>query len=390
MKDNIGNVEEKDCCGCGACYQVCPKRCISMEENERGFLTPKVNNDFCVECGLCKKICPERNAVSKGKITDTYAAVSKDKNLLLKSTSGGIFALLSSSVLRKGGVVFGCAWSNELEVQYIMITDEQQLKKLQGSKYVQSNTLHTFREAKERLENGQFVLYSGTGCQLAGLKRYLGKEYEKLLLVEVACHGVPSPGLFRQYILYQEIKNEKRVKAFTFRNRKLHKKGEHYQLKIEFDDGTSKYCFSYLDPYYSSFISAKTLRKTCYSCKYRGEERVSDILLADFWGIEKEHPSFPGRYGASAVMIYTEKGAELFDAISDQIIVAQSDIKKVVAHNNSLLYSANGELMQEINLNNLDKDRLMKSLKPKTTPKTVLKIIIPEKIKYILKSKSNH
>lgn len=376
QEKSIQGIGEKQCCGCGACRQVCPQGCIDRVENQRGFILPSVDESKCVNCGLCRKVCPEINIPEKSSTLSAYIAKTAEFEIQKQSTSGGIFTLLAEEVLKHNGVVYGCSWTDDLKAIHVRVDSSKGLAGLRQSKYIQSDTDNTFGEAKKDLKAGRTVLYCGTGCQLVGLRNVVG-DNDGLILVEVACHGVPSPGLFREYIKWIEKNSGKNVASYQFRNRKKHKKGEHYQLRVKYVDGSEEYRYSSFDPYYASFIAGKTLRETCYTCKYKGKERVGDILLADFWGAEKEHPRFESADGASAVVILSPKAQKLFDGIKSRIVYADSSWDKVIAHNRSLIEQAGRNHPYE----KID----IEALKPKVTVKTLIKVYTPEKIKYLLK-----
>lgn len=381
MKNNLGNISEEICSGCGACVQKCPKQCIRMVENQRGFLVPEIDVETCVGCGICASICPERNnSNSINDVQETWAVTSKEMAVLNESTSGGMFTLLVKQILNSNGVVFGCSWDENFRVKHIKIDNISDLSRIQKSKYIQSDTKNTFKEAETYLKNGANVLYSGTGCQIAGLLSFLGKEYENLYTVEVACHGVPSPGLFEKYIKWLESENSTSVTGFTFRNKVRHKKGEHFTFYYEDDNGQKHFRFSNEDPFYASFLQGKTLRDTCYTCKYKADNHVGDILLSDYWGIEKALPDFDAKYGASAVLIYSNKGKYLFESISGEEIKKQKSSKEsVVDYNPSLIKSSD----KECKLNySLAAPNVIEQMIPKTSIKNKMINYIPEWLKY--------
>ncbi len=385
MVKSVLGVAENKCCGCGACSQICPKSCITMLENDRGFLVPDVNLDLCVNCGMCIGICPEKGQPEAYSVKNAYACVAVDMDIVKASTSGGVFRVLADRILSVGGVIYGCSWNDRIEAKHIRIEKICELHKIQQSKYVQSDTNKTFSMAKSDLENGICVLYSGTACQIAGLRKFLGKEYDNLYTLEVACHGVPSPGLFRKYIQWTEEKNGERVISFQFRNKEKHKKGEHYKFCVNFDSGRRKFFSAIEDPYYGSFLKGRTLRKTCYDCKYKGEQRVADFSLSDYWGIEKEHSSFPAKNGVSAVMVNTEKGERLFNSIKDSLVCKETTFNQIVSHNKSIISSAKCEESKQLCNIYAENNVLFKNLKPAFSIKNRLKSILPENLKYLLK-----
>lgn len=383
-------MQENKCCGCGACVQICPQQCINFIENERGFLVPNIDYDRCIKCGCCKNVCPEiTNRLEFNDVEKAYAVVSKDLDVLKKSTSGGMFVFLAEKIIKMNGVVFGAAWGENHDLSHIMIDKIENLSKLMKSKYVQSNTKNTFKEAKEALDKNIFVLYSGTACQIAGLKMYLNKDYLNLYTVEVACHGVPSIGLFKKYIEWREKQNNSKVIECTFRTKDKHQGGEHYKLKMSFENGKTKYFHFQKDPYYNAFINGVSIRKTCYDCKYKKERRIADFTLCDFWGIEKVKKDFPANHGVSAVLINSKKAKELFNDISKKICFEEVTKKSVYSHNKSLISSCSKKNSEKFDTLSFDSDLLFKKIMMKLSWiskfKIVIKEFVPEKILYYLR-----
>lgn len=192
--------DKKDCCGCSACVQRCPKQCISLHEDAEGFLYPNVDENICIGCGLCEKVCPVVNQSDEHEPLAVYAAMNPDESIRMQSSSGGVFTLLAEKVLAEGGVLFGACFNERWEVVHDFVETKEELARFRGSKYVQSKVGDTFRLAEDFLKQGRTVLYSGTPCQIAGLKLFLRKSYDNLLAVDFICHGVPSPGVFRTYL----------------------------------------------------------------------------------------------------------------------------------------------------------------------------------------------
>ncbi len=387
---SVEDVVENQCCGCGACSQICPKKCIVMKENERGFLVPNVDKSACISCGLCKKVCPEcKENVKLNKVIKAYAAITNNLKTQKNSTSGGAFYVLAKNIIDNNGVVFGAAWKSTDSVSHIAIKNEKDLIKLQQSKYVQSNIENTFLETKNLLMNNIKVLYSGTACQIGALKSFLQKDYENLITVEVACHGVPSPGLFRKYIQWRETKFKHKIIGFQFRNRDKHPGGEHFKSKVIFDNGKAKYFSIQNDPYYNAFLNGVTLRETCYSCKYKNEDRIADITLSDFWGIEKEFKEFPAYYGCSAIMINTPKADELWEKVKEDFIYTKCDKEKVYNHNKSMIVSSKRNKNKKFEKLNVDSEILFNQIrceiKGKDKIKNLIKLLIPYKILYKLR-----
>lgn len=323
----------KDCCGCTACEQICPKNCISFKENNEGFMYPVVEQAVCVNCGACVKHCPVLNPIPTENVPTVYAAKYRDKQTTAESTSGGIFIPIANNTLEKGGIVYGCAYDENLVARHIAVEDENELFKLQGSKYVQSDISGIYSRIKADLESDRYVLFSGTGCQVAGLRSFLGREYEKLTTVDIVCHGVPSPRLFARYIDYLGEKLGEPVKSYNFRSKKRHGWGLFYELEW---GKKSKGGSGFDDPYYNAFLNCKTYREGCYSCRFANCNRQGDITLADFWGIEYINPKFYSKNGVSLVLVNTEKGKKLWKSLDNCIDSADSTLEQAVKMNKNL------------------------------------------------------
>ncbi len=333
----------KNCSACEACMNICPQNAITMVEDEYGFKAPKIDETICINCGLCSKTCNKTDIMQRNKPISTFALQSKNNKILKKSSSGGMFAELAKYVLSQNGIVFGCAIEKideKFEIKHIYIEKEEDLYKLQGSKYVQSNVGYTYKEAKQFLEAEKQVLFSGTPCQIAGLKAYLNKDYENLLCVDLSCEGVPSQKLFNDYVQYIEENITKApVLDFKFRN------------KQRFGWSTKGFTVSYKDniktkekiiyqtnsSYFNLFINGGIHRNSCYNCKYVGLNRLGDITIADCWGIDLACPELlkylKKKKGISLVLINTKKGNNFFNNIKRNIIFKNIDIDFVKKYN---------------------------------------------------------
>lgn len=314
------------CVGCSACAQSCPKGCITMTADAEGFAYPAVEENLCVNCGICEKVCPMQGKMTSADspVPETFVAYSGDTALRLESSSGGIFTELASAVLARGGAVFGAAMTEDFTVRHICVTDKTQLRKLRGSKYVQSDVGTAYRDAKQMLESGKSVLFSGTGCQIAGLKAFLGREYENLLTVDVLCHGVPSPGVWRQYLSGQE----KPVSAVHFRVKEP--SWRDYRFGLDFADGTALRVPREENLYMALFLRNVSLRPACYACRFKGLHRLSDITLGDCWGVETYMPHMDDNRGTSVVLVHTEKGKKLLAAVRGVVILEKADVEKAL------------------------------------------------------------
>lgn len=336
--------KEKNCCGCSACMNVCPKQAISMVENQYGFVYPKIDTQLCIECGACKKVCSyqkENNGVIPNK---TYILVNKNKPQIMKSASGGAFSAIATKVLEEDGVVFGAAYVKEdgkLKVKHISVTDIAELPRLQGSKYVQSSVGFAYKEVRQYLQQGRKVLFSGTPCQIEALKGFLKKEYDNLILVDVICHGVPSQRMFNQYVDLLKEKYKMDIDDFSFRNKK--EGWDIFYLNIS-NSKKKKDIFWELSSYYWLFVKGYTYRENCYSCKYANQKRISDITIGDYWEIRNQHSELfkddkwfeYGYEGISCVMVNNDKGQNVIESISDRIELLPTTYKKVSAGNGQL------------------------------------------------------
>ena len=337
---------KQDCCGCGACKNVCPRDAISMVADEDGFAYPQIDAQRCVKCGACKKACGYQNPSSRSRPIVCYAAAAKDTALLKKSASGGVFAVMAKEVLGNGGVVYGVAMSMEnggLTARHIRIDSIEGLNALQGSKYVQSDTGKTYSDAKKDIFAGRQVLYSGTPCQIAGLLSYLGKEYENLLTMEVICHGVPNGRMFRDFLKTLEEQKCKSVTGFSFRTKN---RGQGKNVCVEYcgtDGVTSKRtCDGNQYSYVYFFQKALVFRSSCYSCKFAAAERTADITVGDYWGFHEEYPivrsdsGLSNATGVSCVLLNSEKGVRYFEKCSSVLSILETEFEKVAKHNMQL------------------------------------------------------
>ena len=309
------------CCGCRACEQICPSRCISIIKDEEGFLIPSVDSGKCIECNACSKVCPIENPVEGAMPSAVYATASSDSNTKIKSSSGGVFYLLANRILSLGGAVVGA--DLDLEKRYLrhtIVESLDNLNRLLGSKYIASDTRSTFTEVKRLLSEGRKVLYVGTPCQIAGLNSFIKTGKENLFTCDLLCHGVPSQFVFDSYINFLEQKHRGEVVDFIFRDKE--KFGWSITLRYAIRKGKSTkfhYVQAGLSPYFYGFLRGKFLRESCYHCPYTKLKRTGDITLADFWGVEKLNISDDVSKGCSCVLVNTSKGTELFDSINDNL-----------------------------------------------------------------------
>lgn len=332
--------DKKDCCGCLACVQSCPKRCIRLLEDGEGFLYPSVDKDTCVGCGKCEKVCPMLCGTSKRTPEATYAATNLDEYVRSHSSSGGIFSLLSEYVIRHGGVVFGAAFNDNMEVVHSYTESVEGLAKFRGSKYVQSRTEDSLLDAERFLKEGRDVLYSGTPCQVAGLKSYLGKTYGNLLAVDFVCHGVPSPGIFREYLGEESRKGK--IVDVNFRDKVTGWKN--YSMTLLYDDtakdpGCIQSEIFHKNLYMKGFLGNLYLRPSCHSCRFKEGGSGSDITLGDFWGIDKIRPELDDDKGISLVIANNERADGLLKTLGCKL--EEMPIGEAIKYNPSVSSSVN-------------------------------------------------
>ena len=310
QKNNRINIIENDCCGCLACESACSQGAIIMTENEKGFIMPSIDDGKCINCGICLKVCDFKKAPQKeSNIEKAYSLVINDKRVLQNSTSGGAFTALSDVVLDHSGYILGSILDDDFTVRHVVATDKKGRDKMRGSKYVQSNTQGLWRQVKNLLIQGKEVLFTGTPCQCAALKSFLGKDYDNLIIVDFLCHGVPNNKMFKDHIEYLNHYYGIPSIGFSFRNKTYG--WDSYNNINYLSNGKNK--SKWINQiYYNFFVSNLSLRPSCHQCPYRGLHRPSDITIADFWGIEKL-TGHKNREGVSMVLTHSEKGLALVE-----------------------------------------------------------------------------
>lgn len=376
--------KKNNCFGCTACANICPKHAISMEYDENGFKYPKVDKDKCINCGLCKRICPANNEVKKNDNICVYAAKNKNDNIRRKSTSGGLFTAISNYVLEKKGVVYGSIMNNDFKVVYLRAESKKDIDNMRGSKYVQSDLKETFSSIKKDLEKNLMVLFVGTPCYVQGLKSYLRKEYDNLILCDIVCHGVPSPLIFDEHVNF--INKMGKLKKYTFRDKEIGWRGTN--VTIEYDtkkESNTVVSDIFSNLYFDGYIS----RICCSKCKYTSINRVSDITIGDFWEIEKSHNDFNDEKGINLVLINTLKGKKVFENIKDELEYIESSIDKCIQP--QLKYPSKENKNKKQFWNDYEKKGFMYVAKKYTTygkinsVKKRIKKLVPNKIKQIIR-----
>ena len=336
-------VNRNECTGCTACASVCPKGCITMTADENGFLCPVVEAEKCVSCGLCEKACPIITPLEKPTNEPVaYAAYSRDEAMRLSSSSGGVFTEFARAVLKDGGAVFGATYDAQFEVVHICVENEADLAKLRGAKYAQSDLGDSFRNVKRRLEQGQKVLFSGTPCQVGGLKAFLRKDYENLLTVDFVCHSVPSPMAWREYVKYraQQDNGGEMPTAINLRDKQTGWTNYQYSNLFTYADGHTHAARSGESLYMKLFVGDYINRESCANCRFKGYSRVSDLTIGDFWGIWDIAPEMDDNKGTSVVLVQTGRGAELLQSVADRLILKAVMLEEASKQNGAMLNAA--------------------------------------------------
>ena len=343
------NITDKyKCCGCTACVSACPKNCISMSADREGFLYPVVDSVKCIDCGLCEKVCPVLHPVNNETEPLVYAAINNNEAVRMQSSSGGIFTLIAEYVLEHGGVVFGACFDSDWNVIHDYTETKDGLARFRGSKYVQSHVGNSFTQVKTFLDSGREVLFSGTPCQVAGLKNYLRKPYSNLFTVDLVCHGVPSPEVWKKYL--QETVSRaygiKKKKVVNFGDyisdisfRAKDKGWKKYNIKIIFRNGKIEMMPSFENPYMKAFLSNLSLRPSCYACPTKLHHVQSDITLADFWGVNEIKPDIDDDKGCGLILINCEEKLDFLYKMNCQLL--QQQLERVVEYNPCILSTVN-------------------------------------------------
>lgn len=328
--------KEKECTGCMACIQSCPVHCISAATADDGFAYPQIDSSRCVNCGRCAEVCPANGTVQDVKEPAAYAATVYNDSLRRSSSSGGVFSLLARKAIAAGGAVFGAAFTKDFSVKHISVLTDEGLAALRGSKYLQSDTSNAYIEAKKLIDSGKTVLFSGTPCQIAGLYAFLGERPEALTCLEVVCHSVPSPAVWRHYLRLICVGD----KPYTVSFRNKANGWEDYALTVITEDGKTIHSAGKTDPYIRAFIGGLCSRRSCYRCKFRSGKSGADITLADCWGVKYYSPAAYNADGVSLVLTNTEKGGKLFSSVQDDCAVTKLDYAHAVAANPAVFRSS--------------------------------------------------
>lgn len=326
MPELFNKETPSQCCGCSACFAICPTDAITMQPDSEGFSYPSVDYNRCIKCNKCINVCPLKSScmTEDALYKQQYIALKHRKQEIVRaSSSGGAFTAISDYVLENGGIIYGVVFDENIRAVHARADNKQARDNMRVSKYVQSDLQVTFKQVRDDLENGTTVLFTGTPCQVAGLKSYLKKDYENLFTADVICHGVPSPLMFDEHIKNIEKTRRTKVKKYKCRSKA---KGWHVHCEeAEFANGKREYGTPLLQEHKVLFYAGYILRPSCYECKFTNLHRPSDISLGDFWGIERSMPDWDDQDGTSMILVNTQKGEKLCESINTDVQIRPSE-----------------------------------------------------------------
>lgn len=372
--------DKSQCCGCWACENICPKHCIEMKPDHEGFRYPEINQEECIECGLCEKVCPNLKEKQNDILPiNHYIIQNKNKDILRDSTSGGFFSVISEYAIQNHGVVFGASFDDKMELRHTYAESYAECHPFRGSKYVQSQIKDSYQKAKDFLHQGRLVVFSGTPCQIAGLKSYLRKDYENLITVDLVCHGVPSPLLLKKYLEYHS--KEKNSPIIGYLSRDKYYGYSYSTASIFFKDKNISYHKGkesdiMLGLYFKNICS----RPSCYQCHYKTIHRISDFTIFDCWDAPSSSKEFSDQ-GATNIFIHTEKGNALFQKIKNHFIYKTEDIQKIILRDGIMIKNSvpqnpyRDAFFRDLNILNFD--QIKKKYLPQSLIKRILATIKP-------------
>lgn len=332
-------IDDNDCTACGACHNICPKNAINMVSDRCGFAHPRINSKLCIDCGLCKSVCPiSTPASSNGNSAnpDVYAAWSLNEDTRYKSTSGGVFSELARRIFSMGGFIVGAVYDENHMVHHEIVSDEEGLRRVRQSKYVQSDIKNIYKKIKELLDSEQIVAFCGSPCQVAGLYSFLKKRYEKLYTIDFICRGSNSPKAYRKWLDMLENQYHSKVTRVWFKNKELG--WNRFSTRVDFENGKKYRKDRYTDLFMRGYLEKNLyIRPCCGNCHFKSMPRVADITLADFWGIDKK---LDADKGTSMVIVNNNKGASLVNQIRSQIFIAKRNLEEAGGGNGMMDRSA--------------------------------------------------
>lgn len=363
---------KKDCMGCHACSNICPQGCINMEGDSEGFWYPETNYKKCIKCELCIKICPIINKVKVKNEPRAYSCMNKDQPIRVESSSGGIFTAVAEEVINNSGVVFGAEFNDSFKVVHSYVETKEELSRLRGSKYVQSKIGDTYKQTKKFLDQGRKVLFTGTPCQIGGLKSYLQKDYDNLFCIDIICHGVPSPKVWQKYISYRENCAESSARKIAFRCKD---KGWKLFSVLFLFKNDMQYLETFdKDLFMKAFLKNVCLRPSCYACDFKTLHRQSDITLADFWGIQNVLPEMDDDKGTSLIFVNSNRGQTMLEEIKDKILYKEVDINQSVKYNSGAIKAVEYNSKRDSFFNELDQLPFNQLVKKYCSDSTIVRI----------------
>ena len=341
MKNNVcKNFEIQRCSSCGACINICPVKAITYGQDGYGFTKPVVNEEACIDCGKCISACPFRNELCGNEVKEAYATINKDGNERYQGSSGGIFSILAKNTLKYGGRIYGCTMDNDFNVKHISVDQKKDIRLLTRSKYVQSFMGSVYQNVRKDLQEGKRVLFVGTPCETVALRSFVRNTKiatENLIVVDVVCHGVPNQELFSDYVENLGAKYDSTVEKFEFRAKKKIDNGMNCFFSFALSNG-KKYLKNWPeDSFNYYYMTGAIYRESCYVCPFASLSRQSDITLCDYWNFEEYHDEFKKTATVSAVLLNTEKGVEVFDAIKHEVTAVPTSVENVASHNSCLV-----------------------------------------------------
>lgn len=332
----IKEISDAKCVGCTACKSICPMHCIEMKDNAEGFLVPDIAEERCVHCGKCYRVCPTGNVQKKKRKSVVLGMINRNFRIRNVSSSGGVFYELAKAILFGGGVVCGSFLDEDMYVRHIIIDTHDEIELLTKSKYVQSDLGSSFAKIKKYLDMGRSVLFVGTPCQVQGLGSFLGRRFDNLYLVDLVCHGVPSPKVWEQFVQKLEEQHQSKCLSVSFRDITIDG-WKNFGMKVEFANGDESIDTQDKNIYMFGFLNGYTVRKCCFECQFKGNNRNSDITIGDFWSVDHYLKHFNDNKGTSLVYINTDKGFKIIKQIRENFYVKKVDYQNIDEINTAYL-----------------------------------------------------